>query len=337
MSVRIDGRFERRFPPLAKEGQGGFDRAPENPRQSPFSTGNAHLVCPAYFRIAPKLPYVALLLVALASARVALGEPDGRVLYLRYCASCHGERGRGDGPDATLFAAPPRNLHEHFLNKYSTDELVRRVREGRALALELDPVALRARSREVEEVVGYLKRLPEVDWNSVSPGWEIYVDRCELCHGPAGKPGIAAPAGVKSPCNLSDPICQRRLHDADLVVAVRHGRKGMPALTPRVTEAEAKSLAAFVRLLSPGFAVYTQYCANCHGDDGRGVSDMGEAIKVPAFDFDHAYLKRTDPEQLRSRIWHMVAENKPVMPHFQWQLDQVQGRAIIEYLKSTEK
>ena len=67
---------------------------------------------------------VALLLVALAGCSgvgpavtdvANLGAPDGQVLYRRYCASCHGLSGRGDGPiadrlkvtlpDLTLLAA----------------------------------------------------------------------------------------------------------------------------------------------------------------------------------------------------------------------------------------
>jgi len=34
--MRDSKRFERRFPPLAKEAQGGFERASQNPPQSPF-------------------------------------------------------------------------------------------------------------------------------------------------------------------------------------------------------------------------------------------------------------------------------------------------------------
>jgi len=34
--MRDSKRFERGFPPLAKEGQGGFEHASQNPPQSPF-------------------------------------------------------------------------------------------------------------------------------------------------------------------------------------------------------------------------------------------------------------------------------------------------------------
>ena len=33
--------------------------------------------------------------------------PDGAALYARYCTSCHGERGKGDGPNARYLPVPP--------------------------------------------------------------------------------------------------------------------------------------------------------------------------------------------------------------------------------------
>lgn len=34
----------------------------------------------------------------------------GAALYARYCATCHGEGGEGDGPSAALVTIPPANL-----------------------------------------------------------------------------------------------------------------------------------------------------------------------------------------------------------------------------------
>lgn len=36
--------------------------------------------------------------------------PGGREMYVRYCASCHGIDGRGDGPVAPQLARPPTDL-----------------------------------------------------------------------------------------------------------------------------------------------------------------------------------------------------------------------------------
>jgi mono/diheme cytochrome c family protein len=276
-------------------------------------------------------------LIVLAGLRVAAAaggsEPNGRTLYLQYCFTCHGAEGRGDGPDANILATPPRDLREGFLKKYPTDDLVRRVRAGRTLELALDLPALRARANEVEALVAHLKRLPTIDWSLVEPGWRLYVDRCELCHGPWGKPGPGLPPGVRQPRNLADPAFQHAVDKTAIVCSVRHGCKGMPALTPRVPESAGPPLAAFVRLLSPGFELYTRYCAACHGDDGRGTHDLGEVPGLPTVVFDRAYFSRRDPEQLRESMWHMIAEQKPQMPHLRRQLSEAQARSIIEYLK----
>jgi mono/diheme cytochrome c family protein len=50
-------------------------------------------------------------LVAIASIAAAeAAEPGGAVLYRRYCASCHGAGGHGDGPAAAAMCPPPTNL-----------------------------------------------------------------------------------------------------------------------------------------------------------------------------------------------------------------------------------
>jgi len=259
--------------------------------------------------------------------------PDGGHLYREYCASCHGLAGRGDGPDAAIFVARPRNLREGFLQRYKTEDLVRRVREGRPLELALDLPALRAHATDVEAVVAYLRRLPTIDWRRLGRAEAAYVDRCALCHGLYGRPGAELPPGVRAPRDLSDPAFQRSIKDEELSTLVRHGRKGMPALTPRVTETDAQALTRFVRVLSPGFELYSRYCAACHGDDGRGEDGLAETLSRPSVVFDEAYFVRRDPERLRASVWHMLAEEKPVMPHYRHILNDTKARAIIEYLK----
>ena len=262
-------------------------------------------------------------------------EPDGGTLFLRQCAPCHGKTGAGDGPDAEYYTSAPRNLRDGFLARYPTEVLVRRIREGRALPLTVDPKALKARSDDVESLLTHLERLPRIDWRRVEEGWGLYVDRCESCHGPYGKPGQGLPAGVRRPRDLSDPIYQRSLTDADLLAAVRHGRRHMPALVPRVPERAGPPLAAFVRVLSPGFELYSRHCASCHGDDGRGAGSLMETVQAPTVVFDEAYFRDHKPEQIRLSVWHMVDQSKPVMPHFRWDLSEPEARAIVDYLKKT--
>jgi mono/diheme cytochrome c family protein len=261
------------------------------------------------------------------------GNLDGGRLYREYCASCHGLSGRGDGPDAAIFLARPRNLREGLLQRYKTEDLVRRVREGRPLELALDLPALRAHASDVEAIVDHLKRLPTIDWQRTVAGEVLFVDRCAMCHGMYGRPGSDLPPGVHAPRDLSDPGFQKSIKDDELATLVRHGRRGMPALTPRVGQSAAQVLMRFVRLLSPGYELYSRYCASCHGDDGRSEDGLAETVSRPTVVFDRAYFARKDPEQLRASVWHMLAEEKPTMPHYRVILDNAKARAIIEYLK----
>jgi mono/diheme cytochrome c family protein len=280
------------------------------------------------------------LTVLIGPSRSVGGPPpptaNGRLLYGEYCASCHGIGGKGDGPDAAIFAARPRNLRAGFLRKYKSEELVRRVREGQPLELALDLAALRTRAAEVEALAGYMKRLPGIDWELAGRGQDVFIDRCAVCHGPTGRPGPTLPAGVQRPRDLSDPSYQSGVSDAQLTEAVRHGRKGMPGLMPRVSAGDARALAVYVRLLSPGYELYSQYCTACHGDDGRGNGNLAEEIHRPAVVFDRDYFTRVDPERLRTNVWHMVRDEKPMMPHFRVLLSEAQARAIVEYLQRTE-
>jgi len=274
-------------------------------------------------------------LLALA-ASLSAADLDGQRLYSKHCASCHGPEGRGDGPDAGVFAPAPRNLREGFLKQYQTDALVRRIRDGTPLQLALDLPALQAHATEVNALVSHLQRLPTIDWATVADGWAIYNDRCEVCHGRYGGGSSVLPPGVRPPRALSDPAFQRSISDQELILVVRHGRKGMPALTPRVPESAAQPLAGFARVLSPGFELYTQYCASCYGDDGLAVRHPAGSLGLPTVTFDRQYFARRDPTQLHEAVWHMLKDQKPAMPHYRWTMSEAEARAIVEYLQRSD-
>ena len=259
--------------------------------------------------------------------------PNGQRLYLQQCAPCHGVSGHGDGPNAAIFSSKPRDLRGDFLAKYSTDDLVRRVLDGRRLELALDLPAMRARAADVESLIAYMRRLPEVDWRTADQGSAVYISRCEICHGTYGRSTGSLPPGVRAPRDFSDPAFQDAMSDRELLHAVRHGSAGMPALTPRVTEEQARQVVAFVRLLSPGFTTYSQYCADCHGSHGIGTGSFAETTAAPTVMFDRAYFARHDREALRGDVWHMLDEHQPSMPHFRGVISRAQAQAIIAALK----
>jgi mono/diheme cytochrome c family protein len=253
-------------------------------------------------------------------------------VYRLQCASCHGDTGRGDGPAAADFDPRPPDLRGGFMQQHPADELVSVVRDGRDAALSFDMAALRAHAEEVEQLAAYVRMLPDLDWPVLRRGAGLFADRCAECHGPWGRPGPRLPAGVRAPRDLSDGAV-RGVREKELIASVRHGRHGMPALTPRVRADEAQALAAYVRLFAPGFTVYVRYCASCHGDDGRPPARLPGGMPPPAVRFDRAYFAQRDPERLRADLWHMAAQHKPTMPHFRDTLGEAEVRAALEYLK----
>lgn len=262
----------------------------------------------------------------------------GAALYGVHCARCHGPSGRGDGPDADLFVTRPRNLRGGFLRRYSTRELVDRVRTGAPLNLAVDPAAVRERAADTEALVRHLERLPSINWRLVERGQELFADRCEICHGPFGRPSGIRPPGVAMPADLSAEAFQQRIRDDDIARTIRGGHAVMPGLVPRIDLADVPALVAFVRLLSPGFERYSRYCAACHGDDGRGagVRFGDDGPHAPTVVFDAEYFARHEPERVRASAWHMLDEQRPAMPHLGRTLTAADARAIIAYLKRAE-
>lgn len=255
--------------------------------------------------------------------------PDGERLYRRHCAPCHGPAGRGDGPDASLFVPPPPNLREGILVRHDPERLARRVLDGTPLALAHGPSAEHDRTEQVEALVTHLKRLPTINWSRLETGEALWVDQCESCHGPFGRP----PPGSAVP-DLSSPAWQAAHDDARLTTLVRHVPPGQLGLHETPDAADTRALVTYVRFLSPGFELYSRYCATCHGEDGRGAgaTEIGRE-NHPTVIFDRAWAGHIDDERLRARVWHMMAGQKPTMPHLRHRLDEAQVGAIIAYLR----
>lgn len=283
---------------------------------------------------------VAIVLVVPYTSFAATGtQRSGRALYLENCAHCHGATARGDGPEAISFVPPPRDLRTGFLGSFDEDELIARLRDGTPLKLEFDPEALRKRVRQVELLTAHLQRLPSIDWEAVDEGNAIFIERCAICHGLFGKPWPPTflPEGVqKPPRDLWDPEFQRRTSDDELVAVMQHGKDSMPGIPRLQDEAQARKLIPFLRVLSPGFELYSYYCAVCHGDDGRAEIVMAPDEYKPHVKLDRAWLARKDPDQLRVDVTHMLSAQGGGMPHFREVLSDEELRSIFRYLKSGE-
>ncbi len=261
---------------------------------------------------------------------------QGRLLYLAHCERCHGSTGIGNGRDSGLFEALPPNLRRgSILKAHSDEELVDHILEIQRLPLELRPQEIQREAADTEALYQFLGRLPSVRWKDVAAGEELYFRRCIVCHGAYGHPERPLPPGIQGlPQDLCNPVFQCARTDAELAVLVRHGKDGMPALVPRLSENETQSLVRYARFLSPGYELYDRFCAVCHGRHGEGGRKNGPQPSAPLFAFDKAYFRKHDPEEVRQSVWHMLRAAKPSMPHFSESLTPTDVKEIVAYLRS---
>lgn len=267
---------------------------------------------------------------------------QGEVLYIRYCADCHGWQGRGDGPLAQILAAKPQNLRQHpeLFAAHSHAELVARILYGKAFLVPIDPTALPYTEAEVTALLTYLQRLPTLSWTEVNRGKEVYDSLCTSCHGLYGRgDGLGARALSVPPRDLTAPVYQAQIGDDELRRIIADGKGAMPGAADVLTAHEVRAVITFLRVLSPGYELYNRFCAYCHGFAGHPPASNPEnrgSVRVehaiPAF--DGTYFRIHTIEQVRAGIQHMRKQSRPAMPHFSGQLSADEVSDIVTYLRT---
>jgi mono/diheme cytochrome c family protein len=75
----------------------------------------------------------AIAIAAIGCAAAQIGETEGRTLFVRHCASCHGTLGEGDGPVASVMPVPNlRTLSERSGGSFPREAVMRYI-DGRDL------------------------------------------------------------------------------------------------------------------------------------------------------------------------------------------------------------
>jgi mono/diheme cytochrome c family protein len=166
-------------------------------------------------RAAPVVRWATLAAAALLMPTAAEGQtaPPGKATYDRWCAGCHGEDGKGDGPGAGTMMPRPRDFTTGKYEIRSTpsgalptdDDILGVILDGMpgtAMPAWRDHFG----DQEVADLIGYLKSFsgffesqpapeavpmasaPSADEAALAEGREFYEKiECHKCHGPQGR------------------------------------------------------------------------------------------------------------------------------------------------------
>lgn len=191
-----------------------------------------------------------------ATARRSRQHPDlrssaqpgkGRELYARYCASCHGAGGRGDGPGAGGLHPRPANFSDHQYTLDGVSAALWNGVYGTAMPAWRD-LSMEDRSALAEAVRAFYSAPPEPSLppDVLELGSRVYGAHCAQCHGETGAgDGSAAAQFPIAPANFQ----AARPSIAASLRAVRNGVEGTP-MAPwgsQLTESELSAAAYFVR------------------------------------------------------------------------------------------
>lgn len=78
--------------------------------------------------------------------------------------------------------------------------------------------------------------------------------------------------------------------------------------------------------------LFNEWCARCHGQDGRGQTKMGEMLEPPDFT-DAEWQKGTSDEQVKNSIRNGVGQ----MPSFARKLSRRDIAALVAYVRGFAK
>jgi mono/diheme cytochrome c family protein len=91
----------------------------------------------------------------------------GKQVFQHYCLTCHGEAGAGDGFNAFNVDPHPRDLSDPAFQKAKTDgdlaDTIRRGGAGVGLSPLMPPWGKTLTPDQIDQVVGYLRRLKRTD------------------------------------------------------------------------------------------------------------------------------------------------------------------------------
>ncbi|MGI9077923.1 MAG: FTR1 family protein [Gemmatimonadaceae bacterium] len=187
---------------------------------------------------------------ALELPRRALNVSNGREIYQANCASCHGERGLGDGALAAGMTPLPPAIGQASEMEDATPALLYRVISVGIPGTPMPAWAARFSAEDRWDVVAYLHTMRSTQGDLLE-GEGLFLQSCASCHGATGgADGVAAAALTRLPEDIGTFAWQVERSDKQIAAVIREGIPGsaMPPSHNLSDSAVAKTV-AYIRSL----------------------------------------------------------------------------------------
>ena len=175
---------------------------------------------------------------------------EGRALYEKSCASCHGLSGKGDGSAGRAMNPPPPAVGDEAAMRDVTPATMYRIISVGIGGTPMTGFASSMTPDERWNIVSYLVSL-RADPKKVAEGEGLYTQNCVQCHGALGAgDGAFAQNLSRVPQEIGAFAWQAGRNDLDLAAVVRDGMPGtaMPA-APHLTQDQVRSVVAYLRTM----------------------------------------------------------------------------------------
>ena len=187
---------------------------------------------------------------ALELPRAALDVVQGREIYDKTCASCHGVAGNGLGVDASKMTLKPPALGDAVAMRDVSPATMYRITSVGIAGTPMVGFAGALTPEQRWNVVAYLVSLRATP-AQLAEGEGLYTQRCVECHGPLGAgDGAFSRQLSRLPQEIGSLAWQATHSDAQLGQVVRDGLAGtaMPTATD-LTSQQVHNVVAYLRTL----------------------------------------------------------------------------------------
>jgi mono/diheme cytochrome c family protein len=179
-----------------------------------------------------------------------LSLASGGQLYKSECASCHGERGMGDGPMAREMNPPPPAIGDPAVTAEAKPALLYRIISVGVPGTSMPAWGAKLSAQQRWEVLSYVQSLHSTPADRLE-GEGLFLQRCATCHGVTGAlDGAATRALSKLPPEIGSFAWQVEHSDDAIAAVIRQGIPGSAMPPSRdLSAADVAKIVAYVRSL----------------------------------------------------------------------------------------